>query len=522
MYSYIQTKNSFPLKLFILAPLSLALLAACGGGSSTGSSVQNPPAPSLLSSTLYAGSVSGLGSIVVNGVRFETVGARVLEADDPYGTAAYTEQIRLGMTVAVEGSADDNNGTGTASTIRIDGGMRGQVGAVDIAAGTLRVNGQTVKVDASTMMQGATGLAGIATTNWVEVYGLAQSDGSYLATRIEVYGSRGGLESSYPKASTFPVSLRGIVWTSASGSFTLHDGNNGTITVNYGAADVLPAGVGIAAGSSVRILANTAPDGNGAVLASKVLVLNPSNLSSANSALSYIKLKGVVDSVVGNTLVVSGTTVDISAAIKPAGAIAKNQVIEVKGTLSKGILLASKVEFDSRETLYTERQGGSSSNVGYKQELYGMISGFDAALNTFVVQGVTVQSNSATRFEYGYTKLANDVFVEVKGALQNGVLLASKIDVKGVTVNGSVGDSASKDDALGKSSGGSSFEIYGTLTCSTYPSACTINSSVNSVKTNLVAAQWEKGAYAANSYVEAKGYLDQSSVFQVTKIEVKR
>ncbi len=525
MFSHIRTKNGFPFRGFLvgrlLAPLSLALLAACGGGGgSATSTAQNPPTASDLS--LYLGSVSGLGSIVVNGVRFETVGAQVLDADDPYGTSAYMEPVKLGMMVAVEGSADESKGTGTASRIRIDGGIRGQVAAIDTTAGTLSVNGQIVKVGGGTMIQGATGLSGIATANWVEIYGLAQSDGGYLATRIEVYATKGSLESSYPKASTYPLSLRGIVGTSASSSFTLPDGRNGTLTVNYSAANVLPAGASIVAGSSVRVLANAAPDGNGVVLAAKVLLLNPSSLLSGSSAASPIKLKGVVDSVSGNTLVVSGTTVDISAALKPALAIAKNQVVEVKGTLSNGTLIASKVEFEDKQTSYTARQGEASSSVGYQQELYGPISGYDAARNTFAVQGVTVQTNGATRFEYGYSKLANDVFVEVKGGLQNGVLLASKIEVKGVTASGSSGDTSSNDDALGKSSGGSSFEIYGTLTCSNYPGACTINTGVNSLNANLTAAFWEKGAYAANSYVEAKGTLDKAGVFQVSEIEVKR
>lgn len=564
----IHTQNGFSFKGVpagrLLAPLSVALLAACGGGGgaadtgSAGSSTPNPVAPtSLAAGTLYAGPVSGLGSIVVNGIRFETVGAQVLDADDPYGTTKYTDPIRLGTIVAVEGATDESKGTGTASRIRIDGGMRGQVGAIDTTASTLSVNGQTVKVGSSTLIQGASGLAGIAAASWVEVYGLAQSDGSFVATRIEVYGSRTDLESSYPKASTYPVVLRGIVGASTPGSFTLPDARNVALSVNYSAANVLPAGATIVAGSSVRVLANSAPVGNGPLIAAKVLVLNPSNLLADSSAASSIKLKGVVDSLGADTLVVSGTTVDISAAVKPALAIAKNQVVEVKGTLSNGTLVASKLEFEDKQTSYTAQPGQASTSVSYQQELYGLISGYDAAKNTFVVQGVTVQASSATRFEYGYSKLANDVYAEIKGTLQNGVLQASKVEIKGVTASAVAGDASAAssdsarassdtsglsggasrdasaasggasansgiDDALGKSSGGTSFEIYGALTCSNYPSACTINSGVNSVNTNLAAAQWEKGSYAANSFVEAKGVLNSAGVFQVTKIEIKR
>ncbi len=523
----------------LLAPLSLALLAACGGGGSGGTTGDSTPQPTAASAVaasgaLYTGSVSGLGSIVVNGVRFETVGAQVLDADDPYGTRVYTDPVKLGMTVAVEGTADEGKGSGSATRIRIDGGMRGQVGAVDTAAGTLSLNGQTVKVNASTLVSGASGLAAIAAATWVEVYGLAQSDGSFVATRIEVYAARTDLEASYPSASTYPLSLRGIVSASSAGSFSLPDGKNGSLNVSYSAANVVPAGATVAAGTSVRVLATAAPVGNGPVIAAKVLVLNPSALLGASAAASTVKLKGVVDSLGAGSIVVSGTTVDISAAAKPAVAIAKNQVVEVSGTMTNGVLAASKVEFEDRQASYTAQPGAASSTIGYQQELYGLISGYDATRNTFVVQGVTVQANTATRFELGYNKLANDVFVEVKGALQNGALVATKIEVKGVTASaassdasgGSSGSSGSSDSAndsvLSKSSGGDSFEFFGTLTCSNYPSACTINGGANTVNTNLAAAVWEKGAYAANSYVEAKGLIDKAGVFQVAKIEVKR
>ncbi len=510
----------------LLAPLSLALLAACGGGgggSGSGTGAAGTATP-LAASALYTGSVTGLGSIVVNGVRFETVGAQVLDADDPYGTTSYTDPVKLGMTVAVDGTADDAKGSGSANRVRIDGGMRGQVGTVDAAAGTLSVNGQTVKVGASTLIQGATGLAAIAAASWVEVYGLAQTDGSFLATRIEVYAAKSALDAAYPKASTYALSLRGIVASVGSGSFTLPDGKNGSISVNYSAANVVPAGASIAAGSSVRVLATAAPLGNGPVTAAKVLVLNPAALAGSTSA--PVKLKGVVDSVGAASLVVSGTTVDISNAAKPAVAIAKNQVVEVKGSMSNGTLVATKVETEDRETTYSAKPGDAGSKVGYQQELYGMISGYDAASGSFVVQGVTVKADSNTRYEYGYAKLANDVFVEVKGALANGTLVASKIEVKGVTANAAVntaaGTNAATDDTMGKSSGGDSFEIYGALTCTSYPKTCTINGGANSVNANLSAATWEKGAYVANSYVEAKGLLDKSGVFQVAKIEIKR
>ncbi|MFA5912632.1 MAG: DUF5666 domain-containing protein, partial [Burkholderiales bacterium] len=439
--------------------------------------------------------------------------------------------------------------SGSAGTIRLDGGIRGQVSAIDSAANTLAVSGQKVKVDAkTTVFQGAAGLSGLSTSSWVEVYGLPQSDGSLLATRVEAYASQAALAVSYPAAAAYPVSLRGIVQASSANSLTLSSGDAGTITVSYRAADVLPAGAAIAAGSSVRVLAAAGAVG-ATVTAAKVLVLSPSSLlaesssASASSGVS-VKLEGTVDSVSGNKVVVSGTDVDLSHALLPNGMPVKGQLVEAKGALSSGTLIATRLEFGDKETSYTPKDGSASKAVSYRQELYGTISAYMPGSNTFNVQGVTVKVDGTTAYEHGYGTLADNTYVEVKGVLDNGVLLASKVDVKGATASGtgaaaSGTDARSNDssaggaDRAGKSagdaklsSGGSSFEVYGTLTCSAYPGSCSIAVSGGStLNANLSAASWssEHGGFVAGTAlsVEAKGYLDGAGVYQVSKIERK-
>lgn len=553
-------QSKFVFRASALALISLSLLTACGGGGGSGSppASSGVPAASVAApdtvttgtgGVLYSGPVTGLGSIVLNGVRFETVGAKVHDADDPYGVAFYSDQIKLGMTVSVEGSADEAKGTGTAVTIRLDGGIRGAVSAIDTSANTLVVSGQSIRVDAkTTVFQGVAGLSGLSASNWVEVYGLPQSDGSFLATRVEAYTSRSAHATGYPNASTYPVSLRGIVSAIAANSFTLSTGANGTSTVNYRAADVLPAGAAILVGSSVRVLAATIGEG-AAVAAARVLVLGPSSLLAQSSAAPasggvLVKLKGVVDSVSGSNIVVSGTGVDLTNAVMPLGALIKGQMVEVRGLLSNGTLIAGKLEFEDRETSYTAHPGGASTAVGYRQELYGTVSGYVSGGNTFTVQGVTVKVDSATRYEHGYRALEDNLYVEVKGVLDNGVLLASKVEVKGVTANRSRGGStgayiesndassgsASDDHGSGSddrlSSGGSSFEVYGVLTCSDYPAGCSIAiRNGGNLKTNLSAARWEfeHGGYVPGAAlaIEAKGYLDATGIYQVIKIERK-
>ncbi|MBU6438360.1 MAG: hypothetical protein KGQ77_12610, partial [Betaproteobacteria bacterium] len=61
-------------------------LSACGGG---GSSAVTPASSSSLPPLLSVGNISGFGSVIINGVRFDTTSATVAfdDAEDPVGTA---------------------------------------------------------------------------------------------------------------------------------------------------------------------------------------------------------------------------------------------------------------------------------------------------------------------------------------------------------------------------------------------------------------------------------------------------
>lgn len=88
-----------------LALLVLAVLAACGGGN-------DDPAPTLAAQTAV-GTITGFGSVVVNGVRFDDRAARVT-MDDALTTR---DRLRVGMTVQVRGRihADARRGRGDES-----------------------------------------------------------------------------------------------------------------------------------------------------------------------------------------------------------------------------------------------------------------------------------------------------------------------------------------------------------------------------------------------------------------------
>jgi hypothetical protein len=164
---------------WVLAGAMTALLAACGGGGGS-----NTSAPSGMMKTTYVtGAISGFGSVIVNGVHYESDSASVT-LDGHSGTVG---QLKVGEVVHLKAGIDAQ---GIAHAQTIDQGRlaQGVVQAVDVAAGTLTIAGQAIRVDNATLFDASIpggSLAGIAVGDRIEVHGFVSASGEALATRIE-------------------------------------------------------------------------------------------------------------------------------------------------------------------------------------------------------------------------------------------------------------------------------------------------------------------------------------------------
>jgi len=161
----------------LAAMLLLVSVAGCGGGVDSGGT-----------GIIASGPITGLGSIFVNDVRFDDGSA---EIRDEQGALLTPDQLKLGMTVVVEGGSVDTSGTqatSTAQVIRVVSDLIGPISSIDAAAGSFVVLGQTVVVGARTLFDGSLpgGFGGLAVGMTVQVY--SQYDPmsrQYAATRIE-------------------------------------------------------------------------------------------------------------------------------------------------------------------------------------------------------------------------------------------------------------------------------------------------------------------------------------------------
>lgn len=480
-----------------------ALMSACGGGGGGGSTASAGGGTSAAS---YTGTVTGLGSIVVNGVRFATTGASTEDGDDPRNPVA--SGFALGSTVLVQGTIDNTTGAGQASSIAVLGGVRGQVSAANAAAGTLTVAGQAIKVDANTVFEGTGGVftlnsiesaVNASTAVYVEVYGVPDATNTILATRIEQKASLAAGHATVGTVSALDTSAK---------TFTLTLRSGVVVTVDYTSATTLPASATLSNGSKVRVFTSTDPGAaaNASTLTATKLVIK----REPSSGLT--KLRGVVTAKSGNTWTVNGTAVDVSQSprlddLANLAAVSVGDVIKVKGSIVSGVLIASEVESDGHE-----------GNIGGgRVKLYGTVSNRTPAsgpnLATFDVQGVTVSLANGSSLSLP----ANGTYVEVSAGLQAGVLTASRIGIEG--------DGATTARA---------FEVYGTAPCTNGAAdlsgifTLTLRNGGSTVQVNASQARvsTENGVSLstvvnnASCMVEVKG-LSSAGTINASKVEVK-
>ena len=367
------------------ATLAALTLAACGGGVGTGGTGGN--------ATAYAaGPITGFGSVIVGGVRFDDSAAAVEDGD---GARRSRDELRLGMTVEVDSSAISSDSSGSranASRIRFESELVGLVGVVDVAGGSFMLLGQRVTVDDNTVFDErlAGGLSGLALAQPVEVY--AEFDAAlqrYRATRVE------------PAVLSLGLRLRGQLAAVDSAAQTLRIG---TTSYSFAGATGVPAG--LAAGQFVRLRLEV-----DLTPTPRWVVRSFTTALQALPDADGLKFEGLISGFVSAAAFsVNGRAVDASAAAFPDGVagLGAGVRVEVEGTVRAGVLRATKVSIKSDAEV---------RDRGF--EITGAITAVNASARTFSVRGVTVGTARADlRFDNGSAAdLAAGRNVEVRGLL---------------------------------------------------------------------------------------------------------
>ncbi|NIO16513.1 MAG: hypothetical protein GTN70_05885 [Deltaproteobacteria bacterium] len=321
--------------LCFAALLILFALSSCGGGGGSSSSDAG-------SAGVSRGTITGFGSVIVNGIRFNTGGAEILFDDNP----GPESDLRVGMVVTVTGRFSGDDRTGTADRITRDELLKGPVDEI-LPPDTIKVLNQTVHVgtalfeDFDTPGDPIPGDLMMGTL--VEVDGHFDASGDIQATRIE------------KKISLLQFKIKGIIRSTGSdGSFVV-----GAQTIDFATAERknFPA-QGLSPGLFVEVKGDRASP-TSVFIASVVEVENqglegfPGDRVEVEGFVNLISLPFDTDP--GNIdFEVSGQPVDIvPGTIVEGGSLADidlNDKVEVEGILEdrQGELVLVAGEIDLR------------------------------------------------------------------------------------------------------------------------------------------------------------------------------
>ena len=400
----------------LLAAGLVTALVACGGGGGSSAGVGTGG-----TGAFAVGTISGFGSIIVNGVRYDDSSATVVDDDD----SSSSSSLAIGQVVEIRGSVNSDGVTGTASSISYYSALKGPVTDFNSGAGTFKVFGQVVSITATTLVEGVSSGSPLADGNVVEVYGLPDASGSITATRIEREALTIGAFSG-----DFRIRgvVSGLVATSPGQRFTI-----GTVTVQTDNATQIDGTIADGVFVKVRLDKTVAIDGS--YLAKRVKVKN----RQYESGVSKAEVQGLISEFTSPSaeFKVNGYRVklDTSVTYEPQPGSSVNDLadgvrIEAKGVVTNGVLVISKVEFDDE----SNDGGADGSNAPF--EFHGVVTctACGSTTGSFEVRGVTVQYDATTRFENSLTPgTLNGARVEVKAIAQSGsggtTLLATRIQL---------------------------------------------------------------------------------------------
>jgi hypothetical protein len=391
-------KHSTPiLRLFAF---TLALLcAACSGGISGSGG---------LPAGRSAGPIDGFGSVIVNGVAFDSSSATITKE----GMPASEGELRVGQVIELEGDFDTNVATSISYRSEIKGPVTSVIATdLELWTGTLEVLGQTVHVNTLTVFDG-TSLELIAPGDLLEVSGPRDTSGAVVATYLE------------DKSTLDEYKLVGTV---ANVDTIMRTFELGGLDVDYLTADIedMPEDPSTWNDALVEVKGDPLDfnPGTNLLVASEVEQLT--GLSGTEG--ERIELEGYITNFVSAAeFDVLGYPVRTSASTDfsegSSASLANNVKVQVKGTVAAdGVLEAESVEIQATGSVRAEWE----------------VESVDLAGSTFTVLGIEWEVRATTEIEddsnaevdpFTLADLSPGDLVEVRGYMEGSMPIASRLE----------------------------------------------------------------------------------------------
>lgn len=357
----------FRIRGFLVAAAAGVLAVACGGSGSSNMS----SSPTGMRAVMATGTITGFGSVFVNGTEFQTTSAVIRKN----GQTVAQAQLAVGEVARIKGQKNAADGQGVAEEVDVDEAVAGPISAIDTTNNVVTVLAQMVKINGgtsfSTDIQPAD-ITGLKVGDTIRVDGLTDSSGDIVATRIEL-----GSSSS-------PLQVVGAVTNLNSMSHTFMIN---ALNVDYSSANLSGFSSGAPSNGDMVEVQGMSFDTTTTTLTAQSVAREMSDQEEAGG--DDVEREGLI------TRFASATDFDVAG--KPvtttsstmyrngtAANLALNVKVEVEGMLnSSNVLVASTVTFEHNGAIELEAQA----------------SAVNATTGTVTLLGVQVTVNSMTRFE---------------------------------------------------------------------------------------------------------------------------
>ena len=392
--------------------LSSVFVIACGGG---GGSLAGG---GIGGTGITSGSVTGFGSVFVNGIEFETDGAsRDVDGKVDISNGSDDDTVLgIGMVVTIFGTVNADGVTGTAERIEYDNEVEGPVAEppeedLDGVTKTFDIFNTTVVVDRNSTVFEKTAYDTLAQDDLLEVSGYFDADDQLLATRVEE-----------KDAGDNTVEIKGTV-----------SGFNGIDSFVIGAVSI-----GFDGNTEFEDLPGSVTNGQyveveGTLLTATSIAASRIELEEQDFGddVDEISLEGIVTGFNGNSdFKVAGQRVNASnASFEPASlrtSLADGDQVEVEGSIVNGILNAEEVEQRSGDVRVSATVVSKNSTAG--------------TVTLQVVSGqsdLTITTNSQTQIEdkrdeekpFGISNINAGDYLNVEGYVDgNDNIVAAQIE----------------------------------------------------------------------------------------------
>lgn len=380
-------------KLALLIGLSSALfLTACGGSSSSSDN-------EVVSNKVVRGSIDGFGSVIVNGVRYNTDNT-TFSVNESAGTQ---ENLKVGQVITLYGNTNGNNGV--ASNIIYELDLKGPITEVSAEGDTFTVLGQTVLTNNLTVFKDLT--LPLTVGESVEISGYISGEtliASYVErnddndTEVELRGAIANLDEA---ARTFRIRGQQISYSSAT-ELDL----DGQVFAN-----------------GLRVEVEGVLDTDAVLVATEIEADEETFEKDTE-----LELVGIVSDLnaEAKTFVVNGTQVtwnnqtdfnDLTAA-----ELANDLTVEVEGRVNaEGVLVAEDIEIND------------DANISIEATISEVTAGSDQFTGLITVLGLQVNVDMGTRmsddddnpnadakFNFSHLSSGDKVELEITGNSENG------------------------------------------------------------------------------------------------------